>query len=68
MLRRLLLVVALLPAAAFAAGSFTLSSAEIKPGATIAEAQVFKGSAARAATFRRRWHGRMRPRARKASR
>ena len=43
MLRRLLLVVALLPAAAFAAGSFTLSSAEIKPGATIAEAQVFKG-------------------------
>src|SRR6185312_11949442 len=43
MLRRLLLVVALVPAAAFAAGSFTLSSAEIKPGATIAEAQVFKG-------------------------
>jgi phosphatidylethanolamine-binding protein (PEBP) family uncharacterized protein len=43
MLRRLLLVVALLPAAAFAAGSLTLSSAEIKPGATIAEAQVFKG-------------------------
>ena len=43
MLRRLLLVVALLPAAAFAAGSFTLSSAEIKPGATVAEAQVFKG-------------------------
>src|ERR1700681_964152 len=43
MLRRLLLVAALLPAAAFGAGSFTLSSAEIKPGATIAEAQVFKG-------------------------
>jgi phosphatidylethanolamine-binding protein (PEBP) family uncharacterized protein len=32
MLRRLLLLVALLPAAAFAAGSFALSSAEIKPG------------------------------------
>src|ERR1700675_253342 len=43
MLRYLLLVVALLPAFAFAAGSFTLSSGEIKPNATIAEAQVFKG-------------------------
>ena len=43
MLRRLLLVIALLPDAAFAAGSFTLSRAEIKPNATIAEAQAFKG-------------------------
>jgi len=43
MLRRLLFVAALLPAVAFAAGSFTLSSAEIKPGATIADAQIFKG-------------------------
>jgi Raf kinase inhibitor-like YbhB/YbcL family protein len=43
MLRRLLLFVALLPAAAFAAGPFTLSSAEINPGARIAEAQVFNG-------------------------
>jgi Raf kinase inhibitor-like YbhB/YbcL family protein len=33
----------LAPTIAVAAGSFTLSSAEIKPGATIAEAQVFKG-------------------------
>jgi hypothetical protein len=35
--------IALLPAAAFAAGPFTLESAEVKPGSTIAEAQVFKG-------------------------
>jgi hypothetical protein len=47
MLRRLLWVAALLPAVALAAGSFTLSSAEIKPGATIAEAQVYKGRAGR---------------------
>ena len=32
-----------LPLAAFAAGAFTLESAEIKPNSTIAEAQVFKG-------------------------
>src|SRR6185295_17410185 len=43
MLRRLLWVAALLPAVALAAGTFTLSSAEIKPGATIAEAQVYQG-------------------------
>ena len=43
MFRRLLSVVALVPGAAFAAKSFTLSSAEIKPGATIAEAPVFNG-------------------------
>jgi len=68
MLRALLFLTMLAPTIALAAGSFTLSSAEIKPGATIAEAQVFKGSAATAATFRRRWRGRMRPRARKALR
>ena len=43
MFRRLFVVVALLPGAAHAAGTFTLSSAEIKPNATVAEAQVFKG-------------------------
>jgi hypothetical protein len=47
MLRRLLWVAALLPAGALAAGSFTLSRAEIKPGATIAEAPVYKGRAGR---------------------
>ena len=31
------------PAAAFGAGTFTVESAEIKPNATIAAAQVFKG-------------------------
>jgi hypothetical protein len=51
MLRRLLWVAALLPAVAFAAGSFTLSSPEIKPGATIAEAQVYKGRAGRSPPF-----------------
>jgi Raf kinase inhibitor-like YbhB/YbcL family protein len=35
--------IALLPAAALAAGPFTLESTEVKPGSTIAEAQVFKG-------------------------
>ena len=43
MIRRLVLIVSLLPGIGFAAGSFTLSSAEIKPNASIAEAQVFKG-------------------------
>jgi Raf kinase inhibitor-like YbhB/YbcL family protein len=37
------LCIALLALSAFAAGAFTLESAEVKPGATIAEAQVFKG-------------------------
>jgi len=37
------LLVASLPAATMAAGTFSLESAEIKPGAEIAEAQVFKG-------------------------
>jgi len=37
------LCIASLPLAAFAAGTFTLDSLEIKPGAKIAEAQVFKG-------------------------
>jgi Raf kinase inhibitor-like YbhB/YbcL family protein len=32
-----------LPLAALAAGTFTLESAEVKPGTTIAAAQVFKG-------------------------
>jgi hypothetical protein len=35
--------IALLPAAALAAGPFTLESAEVKTGSKIAEAQVFKG-------------------------
>jgi Raf kinase inhibitor-like YbhB/YbcL family protein len=38
-----LLCLAALPAVALAAERFSLESAEIKPGATIAEAQVFKG-------------------------
>jgi len=38
-----MLCVALLSGTACAAEKFTLESAEIKPGATIAEAQVFKG-------------------------
>jgi Raf kinase inhibitor-like YbhB/YbcL family protein len=38
-----MLCVALVSGAALAAEPFTLESAEIKPGATIAEAQVFKG-------------------------
>ena len=37
------LCIASLPLAASAAGTFTLESAEVKPGAKIAEAQVFKG-------------------------
>ena len=37
------LCIASLPLAAFAAGTFTLESLEVKPGAKIAEAQVFKG-------------------------
>ncbi len=32
-----------LPLAALAAGTFTLESAEVKPGATIAAAQLYKG-------------------------
>lgn len=43
MLRRLLFAIVLLPVAAWAAGPFTLSSTEIKPNATIGNAQVFKG-------------------------
>jgi phosphatidylethanolamine-binding protein (PEBP) family uncharacterized protein len=43
MLRVFMFLTILAPTIAAAAGSFTLSSAEIKPGATIAEAQVFKG-------------------------
>ena len=38
-----LCLVSLLPLSALAADPFTLESAEIKPGSTIAEAQVFKG-------------------------
>src|SRR5215831_19220319 len=37
------LCMASLPAMALAAGTFSLQSAEIKPGASIAEAQVYKG-------------------------
>jgi Raf kinase inhibitor-like YbhB/YbcL family protein len=37
------LVLAALPLTALAADPFTLQSSEIKPGSTIAEAQVFKG-------------------------
>ena len=37
------LCIACLPVAALAAGTFTLESVEIKPGAKIPEAQVFKG-------------------------
>ena len=37
------LVLALFPAAAHAAGPFTLESAEVKPNTTIAAAHVFKG-------------------------
>jgi Raf kinase inhibitor-like YbhB/YbcL family protein len=37
------LCIASLPLSALAAGTFTLESAEVKPGARIAEAQVFKG-------------------------
>ena len=37
------LCLASLPMAALAAGNFALESAEVKPGAKIAEAQVFKG-------------------------
>ena len=37
------LVLALFPAAALAAGPFTLESAEVKPNTTIAAAHVFKG-------------------------
>ena len=32
-----------LPLAAFAAGAFSLESAEVKPSATISAAQVYKG-------------------------
>jgi len=43
MSRFAIVCVVALPAAAFAAGPFTLESAEIKPNATIAAAQVFNG-------------------------
>jgi len=43
MTRLALLCIAALPFAALAADSFTLESAEVKPGSTIAEAQVYKG-------------------------
>jgi hypothetical protein len=43
-MRRFMLLLALLvPLAAHAAGKFTLESAEVRPGATIAAAQVYKG-------------------------
>ena len=37
------LCIACLPLTSIAAGAFTLESAEVKPGAKIAEAQVFNG-------------------------
>ncbi|HTR59760.1 MAG TPA: YbhB/YbcL family Raf kinase inhibitor-like protein [Casimicrobiaceae bacterium] len=43
MTRLALLWLAALPCAALAADRFTLESAEVKPGSTIAEAQVYKG-------------------------
>ena len=41
--RLAILCLVVVPAVAFAAGPFTVESAEVKPNATIAAAQVFKG-------------------------
>ncbi len=42
-MKRIALLLALLPFCAFAAGKFTLESAEVKPNQKIADAHVFKG-------------------------